>query len=349
MSLNLVNPFRFGGVPPPPVLGNGHWVEIDRSTLGVNASDMDVTVTNKKYFMYLYAPIGGTGIVNGRMRFNNITGNDYAIRFSTNGGADSTQTVQADGIDLDITGNTNPKWSFGVISNFNNTQKLVQCWNQDVNTVGAGTAPQRREVVGKMDITTDTGVITTIKAETTANLYLAGSELVILGWDADSDTHNTGANFWQPLADVDLAVAADNMNVTIPARKYLFLEAFVKPVSGVVSHRIRFNGLTTNIWAIRQNINGSESTATNTDGLNPVTSDTNPAHWYGYMVNNSAQEKFLQTFGNNFGAGAGVSPIRRDSIAKVSITGSQITSIEYENTNAGDYDTGSFFRVWGSD
>jgi len=346
----LVNPFRFG-VVVPPVLGNGTWTELGRVTLGAPAAEMDVQgLANKKYLMYLYNTLGSSGITNGRMIFNNNFNADYAIRFSTNGAADSTQTLQSDGIDVDLTGNTSPKFSFGVISNLLNHQKFAQCWNQDVNLTGAGNVPQRREVVGKMDITTSGAVIDRINFRTTVNTYLTGSEAVILGWDADTDTHNTDANFWKPLASVDLSSPADNFNVTIPARRWLFMECFERPTGGVTEHRIRFNGLTTAIFATRSAINGAADTlVSTTTAVFPVNSDALPKHWYAYMVNVSSTEKYIQLFGNNFAVGSGVSPTRRDVVGKYSLTGSQVTSIEIENIGAGSYDSGSFFRVWGSD
>jgi hypothetical protein len=347
----LINPFRFG-VAPPPVLGNGSWIELGRDTLGAPASEMDVTgLANKKYLMYLYNTTGaGAGIVNGRMIFNNNFTADYAIRFSTNGAADSTQTLQSDGIDIDITGNTTPKFSFGVIANFLNRQKLAQCWNNDVNTTGAGNAPQRREVVGKMDITTSGAVIDRITFRTTVNTYLAGSEAVVLGWDADSDTHNTSANFWQPLADVVLTGTADDMNVTIPARKWLFMQCYEIPTGGTTSHRIRINGRTGSTWSTRQNVNDTESIIASTTAVFPVTTDALPKYWYAF-VNNPSQsvERNIQLFGCNFPTGAASAPTpRRDTIGKETLT-SQITSIELENSGTGSYDVGSFFRVWGAD
>lgn len=349
MSLNLVNPFRFG-VVPPPVLGNGSWRELGRVTLGVAGAELDITgLANKKYLMFLYNTTGSGAITNGRLILNNNFNADYAIRFSSNGAADSTQSLQSDGIDIDMTGNTNPKFSFGVIANFVDRQKLVQCWNNDVNTVGAGTAPQRREVVGKMDITTSGAVINRANFRTTVNTYNAGSEAVVLGWDADTDTHNTSANFWQPLADVVLGSPADNFNVTIPARKWLFLQCTENPTGGVTEHRIRINGRTGSSWSTRNNINDVESTITNTTAVFPVTSDANAKYWYAF-VNNPPQtvERNFQLFGANFPTGAASAPNRRDVIGKETLT-SQITSIEVENIGAGSYDTGSFFRVWGSD
>lgn len=350
MSLNLLNPFRFGAVPPPPVLGNGTWIELGRVTLGSPDSQMDVqNLDNKKYLMYLYRTTGSGSNTNGRMILNNNFAADYAIRFSSNGGADSTQTLQSDGIDLDLTGNTNPKFSFGFIMNILDRQKLTQNFNNDVNTVGAGTAPQRREVVGKLDITTSGAVIDRVNFRTTVNTYNAGSEAVVLGWDADSDTHNTSANFWQPLADVDLAVSSDDMNLSFSAKQWLFLECFEIPIGGTTSHRLRINGRTGNSWSTRTNLNGAESTITTTSAVFPVTTDANVKHWWAVVNNpNQSVERNFQLFGANYPSGAGSSPSRRDVIGKETLT-SQITSIELENQGSGDYDVGSFFRVWGSD
>ena len=72
---------------------SGGWKELGRTTLGTAGDDIDVTsLPDKRYYMILmdYRDTGGQ--INTNMTINNDTGNNYARRWSTDGGTDSTQT-----------------------------------------------------------------------------------------------------------------------------------------------------------------------------------------------------------------------------------------------------------------
>ena len=67
------------------------------------------------------------------------------------------------------------------------------------------------------------------------------------------------------------------------------------------------------------------------------------------MINNSANEK-LGTVNSvsQEAAGAGTAPTRDDGVLKWENTSEQITRLTFTNNKAGDMDTTTTLKVWGS-
>ena len=68
-----------------------------------------------------------------------------------------------------------------------------------------------------------------------------------------------------------------------------------------------------------------------------------------FIINNSAQEKLVIANMVVTTAGAGNAPDRTEYTAKWANTSSQITSINFNNIDSGNYGTKSFIKVWGHD
>ena len=69
----------------------------------------------------------------------------------------------------------------------------------------------------------------------------------------------------------------------------------------------------------------------------------------GFAINNSANEKLFITHNvDEETVGVGNPPTREENVHKWITTGSQITSIQILGS-AGNMDTGSIIKVWGSD
>ena len=76
--------------------------------------------------------------------FNNDTGSNYAYRYSSDGGSDSTQTSGANVFTHTASNTTDNFWLMYCI-NISAEEKLFGMWSIGANTAGAGNAPTRRE------------------------------------------------------------------------------------------------------------------------------------------------------------------------------------------------------------
>jgi hypothetical protein len=141
---------------------------------------------------------------------------------------------------------------------------------------------------------------------------------------------------------------------TIPAKKYLWVQAYLKIASGTVDSNLwRFNADTGNNYAARYSRDGA------TDGANASISHMNINFGAGtrnnqlinmFIINNSANEKLVTGSGISQGAsGAGTAPNRLEFSPKWANTSSQITSIQCTQGNALNFESGTIMKVWGSD
>lgn len=340
----ITNPYRF-------VSGDvGGWVELGRTTLGSASDNITVSsLADKRYYMILAdkQTTGSNGRIN--YRLNGDSGSNYHYRYSVNGGADGTAR------DSQILGlghssaNTFPEFTVSYLSNLSSKEKLFIGHAMSQQTSGAGTAPSRLEHVAKWANTTNTiNQIQGFNDYSTSTLD-TGSELVILGWDPE-DTHTT--NFWEELASVELGSAGDTLSSgTISAKKYLWVQCYIKP-SGATASRMRFNNDTGNNYAWRySDLGGTDGTATNSNiTVMHSGAPSVPYFFNTFIVNNSGNEKLGINHSVGVGtAGAGNAPNRLESVFKWVNTSSQITEIDIDNTYPGDFASGSILKVWGSD
>jgi len=329
--------------------GIGGWVELGRTTLGSNGDNIDVSsLPDKRYYMVL-ANTTSSGLNRHGLRYNSDTGSNYAWRYSANGAADGTVTsngriiIQADNTATD-------EFSVTYIANKSDKEKLS--YSQDVKQIatGATTAPSRMETVGKHAQTSNPiSTITLFNSE--SGDYASGSECVVLGWDP-ADTHTN--NFWEELASVELGSPGDNLSSgTFSAKKYLWVQVFTKN-SGTNNHAIRFNGDSGTNYAYRRNLDGG-SDSTEINGSNDASISMSSLGGFNlfsniFIINSASREKLHishTVFQNT--AGASNAPRRREAVGKWTNTSNQITSILVYNNETGDYDTGSFIKVWGAD
>ena len=347
--------FGTDGAGIPAVAGG--WKEVGRTTLGSAGTNITVSsLADKRYYMILSqvldAPATTWQQVGVQLGIGSVdAGANYAHRYSGDGATDVTSAPAT--YVLGWANLADPKYDdfhVGYIANKSDKEKLVILNNVCGQVAGAGNAPSRSEVVGKWTNTSAPLDIINMYQGGTVGGSDAGSELVVLGWDP-ADTHTD--NFWEELASVELTSAGDEISSgTITAKKYLWVQCYTKS-SGVQRQFMRFNNDTGSNYARRWSENGASDgssvsqTACNIFGLNnsATGSFTNT-----FIVNNSANEKLLMSTGINGGtAGAGNAPNRGENVNKWANTSSQITEIDIINPESGNFDTGSFLKVWGSD
>ena len=324
------------------------WKELGRTTLSSTSSDITVSsFTAKDNLMVLIYAQDGSQM---GYRVNSDTGNNYHIKRSMDGASDST--LQSTKAQVHAQG---AKKEFNVSSwiNIANQEKLFISNTVSQNTAGAGNAPSRNEIVGKWANTSDQ--ITTFTLHNAGSTgFSSGSEVVVLGYD--NDESDSGTNFWQELANVELSSAGDTLDTsTITAKKYLWIQAFIPEGAGHHGY-IYFNGDdggSNNNYARRGSINGGNDITTTDDDEINWSHDTNSAKYLNmFVVNKSDKEKLCIAEYMDYGSsGAGTAPNRIEWVYKWVNTSAQISSVKLYNNKASsnDFPIGTTLKVWGSD
>ena len=324
------------------------WKELGRTTLSSTSSDITVSsFTAKDNLMVLIYAQDGSQM---GYRVNSDTGNNYHIKRSMDGASDST--LQSTKAQVHAQG---AKKEFNVSSwiNIANQEKLFISNTVSQNTAGAGNAPSRNEIVGKWANTSDQ--ITTFTLHNAGSTgFSSGSEVVVLGYD--NDESDSGTNFWQELANVELSSAGDTLDTsTITAKKYLWIQAFIPEGAGHHGY-IYFNGDdggSNNNYARRGSINGGNDITTTDDDEINWSHDTNTAKYLNmFVINISDKEKLCIAEYMDYGSsGAGNAPNRIEWVYKWANTSAQITSVKLYNNQASsnDFPIGTTLKVWGSD
>ena len=324
------------------------WKELGRTTLSSTSSDITVSsFTAKDNLMVLIYAQDGSQM---GYRVNSDTGNNYHIKRSMDGASDST--LQSTKAQVHAQG---AKKEFNVSSwiNIANQEKLFISNTVSQNTAGAGNAPSRNEIVGKWANTSDQ--ITTFTLHNAGSTgFSSGSEVVVLGYD--NDESDSGTNFWQELANVELSSAGDTLDTsTITAKKYLWIQAFIPEGAGHHGY-IYFNGDdggSNNNYARRGSINGGNDITTTDDDEINWSHDTNTAKYLNmFVINISDKEKLCIAEYMDYGSsGAGTAPNRIEWVYKWVNTSAQISSVKLYNNKASsnDFPIGTRLKVWGSD
>ncbi len=325
--------------------GVGGWTELGRTTLGSAGDTITVSsLADKRYYMVLTSDIN-SGSTQNTPRLGSTSadsGSNYAVRFSRDGAADFAQASQTQ------LGGTQagsfPKFSCMYIANLSAKEKLTILHEVLQNTAGAANAPQRTEQVGKwVNTSNPIDVIQGFNAD--SGSFNTGSECVVLGWDP-ADTHTT--NFWEELASADWSSGTNFSTGTFTAKKYLWVQYYIKGTSVDLNALVTFNSDTGSNYANRRSSNGgADSTSTSRANLDTGMSSTAGLEYYNmFIINNSANEKLdiCHTVGRST-AGAGNTPVRKETVGKWANTSSQITDI---NINGNSTLTAGGIKVWGS-
>jgi len=325
----------------------GGWVELGRTTLGSDGDSIDVTgLADKRYLMALIN-VPTTGNARPRTRFNADTTNNYSDRWSHIGGTDDTTGTSKSFIYNEVTSTTDDTFAVCYASNLSNKEKLTISHGVSAKSAGASQEPFRSEVVGKWANTSD-AISQWNLTNDLAGSYASGSEVVVLGWSPE-DTHTD--NFFEELASVN-ATSGDNLSSgTILAKKYLWVQAWVKYTGAGGTLEETFNNDTGSNYSSRDSYNGG------TDGLSTSASNIDwdrgvTDNYYfvnQFIINNSANEKLCIGHQNRIDVtGAGNTPIRSERVDKWANTSAQITEIDFDNSLGGIDISNAYLKVWGS-
>lgn len=155
------------------------WEEIGRTTLGSTSDTITVSSLPNRKYLTVYIHLFNSGAIDPALTFNGDTGNNYALRVSNNGGADSTSVSRANWTFM-VAGGSFPVEAIVSITNISVLEKigLIHAWEQ--NTAGAGNAPGRTERIGKW-ANTAAAISSITLINNGAGDFQAGSEVVVLG------------------------------------------------------------------------------------------------------------------------------------------------------------------------
>jgi hypothetical protein len=347
MSFQYIQPFMglSSGLQTTQVSGAvGGWVELGRTTLGSTNSNIDVSsLPDKRYYQVLCYAINSGNIDQGVAMGNGSvdTGSNYARRRSVNGATDST-SVSSTIAKTWSTDVSYPMFFNMYLSNLSGKEKLGIHHLVTQNTSGAGTAPERAENVLKWANTTNPLDVIRVNETATGN-FASGSEVVVLGWD-EADTHTN--NFWEELADVDVTTGTSISTGTFSAKKYLWVQFYLK--STAISFDWRFNSDSGTNYSARNNNNGGTEYTQVSKNILMENAGLGAFPHFGnmFIINNSANEKLVTGhLMSQRTSGAANAPQRMEWVGKWTNTADQITDITMLNsTNVQIFK----MKVWGA-
>ncbi len=162
------------------------WQKLTTKTLGSTADVIvpDVVFTSKTFNQMLEHGIASGNIDTVQTRLGNTTidsGTNYGFRKSNDGGADSTNTSTT-GFITNGTNRAQDEFVVSYLVNIATEEKLAIGFTVMTNTAGAGTAPERKEWVGKWVDTSNQFDLASVNNAGTGD-YAADSNLSILGTD----------------------------------------------------------------------------------------------------------------------------------------------------------------------
>ncbi len=326
------------------------WKELGRTTLSSTGDAINVSnFAAKDNIMILQHGIP-SGNISSRLRFNSDTGSNYAQRGNRNGGSDATGGSR-DNVSFSLNpGNASDEWLIATVTNKADKEKLWISHGID-GTQGANQDPNSTEVVGKWANTS--AQITTVNVyHSEGGDYAVGSECVVLG--CDNDEADSGTNFWQELASVELTSAGDVLDTgTFTAKKYLMMEWQTSPTGGTTDDiKCHFNADSGSNYSYSRQVDGATGEAfTSTANFRiDAGNGVYERDGHAYIINKANREKFViaEEVASNT-AGAGNIPRRFETFGKWANTSDQITRIQLTNQGSGDFKSGAYLKVWGSD
>ncbi len=339
-------------VSSPPATS---WKELGRTTLSSTSDSITVSSLADKDNIMILTNSFASGNITGTLRLNTDTGNNYASRWSENGASDGSQNTNPKMVYEVSTNRTSDRFGYSLINNLSSQEKL--CLSHTMTNgsgTGAGNAPDRRDVVSKW-ANTSNAISSVTLYNTESGDFASGSELVVLG--CDNDEADSGTNFWQELASVELSSDTDTFDTgTFTAKKYLKYEIYTTCASGGgATPNLRFNSDTGSNYSFRHSSNyGSDGTSTSNSRIIVGYGDTDERSYIsGYIINKSDKEKLVINHASTDSGhtGAGNVVISKESVGKWNNTSSQITSLQIYNSDSsiGDFSTGSYIKVYGAD
>ena len=162
-----------------------------------------------------------------------------------------------------------------------------------------------------------------------------------------------GVGGWVELGRTTLGSAGDALQSgTVDGKKYLWLIAsYENNAAADINALPRFNADSGSNYATRYSINGASDTTRTSRTWCDIESGGQTERFANmFIANNASKEKLCICHQMDGGtAGSGNSPNRWNSVSKWTNTSNQITSIEWDQRDGGDYASGAELVVLGYD
>ena len=157
---------------------------------------------------------------------------------------------------------------------------------------------------------------------------------------------------WTRLGHTVLGGVSDNISVTFTPGKHLYIEYNII-ASGQVDAFITFNNDTGTSYNYRLSANQAADSTGGAGTTNfPIQANIATARTLRggmYILNLGSEEKTVIGHYILYTNGATNAPDRQEFVGKWINTSVQISEIEFTNADTGDYNTGSYLTVWGTD
>ena len=147
-------------------------------TLGSAGDTLTISDLTEQKFNQFMIHIINSGGITGQMQFNSDTGSNYGDRVSNSGAADITHNLTymiVDAASADC-------FHMSYLLNIATEEKLQIGFSVDQSSTGAGTAPVRREIVGKWANTSD-AITSAVVNNGGAGDFDTNSNLSVIGSD----------------------------------------------------------------------------------------------------------------------------------------------------------------------
>ena len=155
---------------------------------------------------------------------------------------------------------------------------------------------------------------------------------------------------WAKLGSVTLGSAGDNLSSGIITASKFLCVPYYREASGVIGGVAQFNDDTGSNYAVRYSNNGTGDSAYGSQSHIELRYKTTNTFGMMYIINDASEEKLVimhEMYED--GSGAGNDPSRTERVGKWANTSDQITEIDINNDQAGDFDTNSNITVIGTD
>ena len=155
---------------------------------------------------------------------------------------------------------------------------------------------------------------------------------------------------WNKAGSTTLGSAGDDLDITSMTANKFSQYMIHKIASGNAQIDLKFNNSSSSDYARRSSYNGaSDATGTSQTALNIHNNKTTDDFFVLCLADISGEEKLGIMFNvNGYTAGAGTAPERQEFVIKSSST-TNITRVDLNNSDTGNYDTDSNLTVLGSD
>ena len=187
------------------------WAKLGTKTFtSAGTSITTDTFTASNFMQIINHTFADSGVPENGLRFNSDSTTKYAVRYSSNGGADGTFGNEPY-LELNLAAFSTTSFQIVYICSISGQEKLAIAFHIRQNTAGAGTAPDREEIVGKYVPSPDANITTVTLYNVNSGNFAIDSNISVLGSDATiSNSIQNGLEFHETDTNKDYVFNSSN-------------------------------------------------------------------------------------------------------------------------------------------